>query len=50
MNVAKALVCGMKDDRVRSFERAFKSWVGPEIIWFERSRNCLRGTLGGSRT
>ena len=24
----------------RLFERAFQAWIGPEIAWFERSRNC----------
>ena len=40
----------MKDDCDRSFERAFQAWIGPETAWFERSRNCFGGSLGGSKT
>ena len=40
----------MKDDCDRSFERTFQAWIGPETTWFEQSRNCSRGSLGGSKT
>ena len=40
----------MKDVCVQSFERAFYARIGLETVWFERSRNCLGGFLGGFKT
>ena len=40
----------MKDVCVRSFERAFYARIGPKTVWFERSQNCPRGSLGGFKT
>ena len=40
----------MKDVCVRSFERAFYARFGPETAWFEWSRNCPGGSLGGFKT
>ena len=40
----------MKDDRDQLLGIAFKPGVGPEIVWFEQSRKCPGGFLGGSRT
>ena len=40
----------MKDVCVRSFERAFYARIGPETVWFKRSRNCPGGSLGGFKT
>ena len=39
----------MKDDCDRSFERVFQVSIEPETAWFERSRNCSGGSLGGSK-
>ena len=40
----------MKDVYVRSFESAFYARIGPKIVWFEWSRNCPGGSLGGFKT
>ena len=40
----------MKDDCDRLFERVFQAWIGLKTAWFKWSRNCSRGSLGGSKT